>query len=140
MYNSDMKRLSRTEFFKQPVPCLFMKEGEEALKIAVKFNTWSSTMKGSHSDFIYANIGEPEHTCSMHYLSLFEDSEAVKTQSAYQGTGRDGLYDNDEMYLVYDQEDIITILKDIMTCLPKDVLLRECVCNEIKDATMEGLI
>ena len=111
-----MKIISRKEFMKMPVgtvfsyyePCCFR-------DLMVK----ASDLKGWEMDFLYDNIIGGIKTVSSEDFSTkcdqMEMGESVPMDFEY--TSREGLFDDEQLYAVYEKEDIEKLVKRLQKTL-----------------------
>lgn len=72
---------------------------------------------------------EPEHWGSGDEIDLMHDAveKGIRFRLDLEGNEREGLYDDDKLYVIYEEEDVITLIKKLTTSLSgtsvKDKLL-----------------
>ncbi len=114
-----MRIVSKQEFYKLPagtlysnyIPCIF-----EGLKI--KGDTICHD--GEPSDFFYEDlIGNVDVESSEEFCNILEKAVKDKTEFAldFDCGERDGLYDDEDMYAVYNPEEILELSNKIAKCL-----------------------
>lgn len=102
-----MKVFRRKEFLKLP-PGTFYCQGERWAfgNICVKFDTLG------HNDWVYLNFDSIEAFSSIEESELLDEMlDAETSHPLSESAGRDGLFDQDAIFLVYEREDLLKIRK-----------------------------
>lgn len=109
-----MKILNRKDFLKTPrgtvysyyEPCVFK-----------ELNIKTTDNKDYENDFVYFSlIGEFDIEKGKEYSEIcrrMEDGESVL--ASFEETQREGLFDDDQLFLVYEKEDVTNMIQALLT-------------------------
>lgn len=121
-----MKIVNREQFLKLPAYTLFSKYNRDGM---VTYDTGGMvdhlTIKREslENDYFYSDFDIFDYRNFTEFLEKIvqmEDNQGEFPVISYNGhTGRDELYDQDQLFIVYDQKDVETIIKSLQSCLAK---------------------
>lgn len=113
-----MKIITRKEFVKLPAETLFSYyEPCVFTDLMVKNETWF--FDGGGSDFLTDSIiGAIENTSSDDFFEKCERMELGETVPMdFEFTGREGLFDEKQLFAVYEKEDVKKLIDRLQKCL-----------------------
>lgn len=118
-----MRILNRKQFLELPEGVVFAKytpTGEYGM-LCRKFNTFVDG-SGVPSDFDYQNMTSEVGLCGDEFFKVMEDAEENGTSyrlDFYCGN-RDGFFDQDQLFAVWEQQDIESLREYLGTCIGVD--------------------
>lgn len=108
-----MKIINKLEFFKLPAGVLYHEYEPCVFRgLLVKGDSWES-------DYIEMDlIGNIESQNSSQFVDiLYEAEETGKSFNLdFDNYGRNGMFSNDQLYAVYEQEDLNQLIEFLKTC------------------------
>ena len=107
-----MRILNRDEFLKMPEGTLFSK-GQP-----IYFNGLFVKGESMPNDFIYRDLIDWENTGSEDMVSRFyEMVDGKKSFPINEDYGRDGCFNKDDLFLIYEAEDLANLVATILTAM-----------------------
>lgn len=110
-----MRIVKREEFLKLPINTLYRKYKPQFYEdLCIKGETWDSDFlcQELHGD-ISGSTGS-DHNSDLHDMAV--ESGGV-FRFDLDGLGRDGLYDENQLFAIYDNEDIKGLIEKLKICL-----------------------
>ncbi len=110
-----MRIFNRKQFLKTPDNTLFCKVDKDRNldELCIKSESWEA-------DFTVINLNEIEHTsCEDHLnksVSMYGNS-FFSNPMDFESSGRDGLFDEDQMFAVYENDDVKKLILRLALCL-----------------------
>lgn len=103
-----MKVVDRETFLKCPEGTIYCKGGEWYFdQLHVKGETWNNDTGIGLGDWVYLNPSWPAGKNSEECFNILENS--LKTRESFKGDqdwGRDGSFDPDDLFLIYELDDL----------------------------------
>lgn len=99
-------KIVNLEAFRALPPCTFFRKFQPMITgdLEIKFETWEV-------DFISMHVDMPEHNGSDQLFARLE--EMLETGASYpleiDMAGRDGLFEEEQMFLIYEREDLLRL-------------------------------
>lgn len=110
----NMKIVNRKEFLALPENTLFAKCGDHDIgELHIKGETMGN-------DFVSASFKGYEYEEASDFCSKFDKMVEEKIQlpfAPYDDACRDGLFDEDQLFMIYDKEDIKKIIEMLQQCI-----------------------
>lgn len=114
-----MKIVNAEEFLKLPEftlyckyePCIY--QGNMCIKL-------ESIYDGDESiDFFYQTIDQVQHQDSDDWFEKLDEMEEKGSSFPVdkENSSRDGCYDKDQLYMIYEKEDVLAIIEMLISCL-----------------------
>jgi len=113
-----MRIVNKDIFLVQPAGTLFSKYSETRGGIGelmIKSDTWA------HGDFLYQDIRDAiENMGSEDWQDKLDDSQHNGTELAmdFDCLGRDGCFEDDQLYAIWSDEDRLALIKRLEMCGP----------------------
>lgn len=115
-----MKLLSRDEFLKHPAPCVY------AVSSGINDLCFEGPLlktENIENDWYYMDFKTWENSCSQEYFDnhgkMLINKEGFPLD---ESVGRDGMFDDDCIYLVYDNSDVRKMIELLSETLKNDEL------------------
>jgi hypothetical protein len=111
-----MRIINRKEFLELPSGTLFCKYNECCFgDMSIKYDTWKES-----NDFLYVDINDFIYGDSSD--STFDKLEQMKNTGENVSIdldvqSRDGLYEDGQLFAVYDNNDVLHIIEKLKACL-----------------------
>lgn len=104
-------QLPANTLFQKYAPCVF---GDLEIKVCNPIDNWGN-------DFVTQSLTEPCFKDNLgsdkHFEALLKLEEGAEFRLDYDFAGRDGLYDKDQLFAVYDKEDVQKLMDRLKECL-----------------------
>lgn len=121
-----MKIVNAEEFLKLPkftlyceyMPCVY--ESNMCIKLESLYSEYCHDMPdGVYMDFFYQTIDTVENKGSEDWLKKLDEMKEKGSSFPVDkdNSSRDGGYDNDQLYMIYEKEDVIAIIEMLKQCL-----------------------
>lgn len=112
-----MRIVNRKEFLQLPSGILYCKyKHTSAYNICIKYDSWKN-------DWLYQELStlwSPNENDSSELYNKLDKAESDSSYSFKQdldGSQRDGSFDEDQMFLIYEKEDIIKLIEKLKTLI-----------------------
>lgn len=112
-----MRIVNRKEFLQLPSGTLYCKyEHTSAYNISIKYDTWESDWL--HQEL--PTLWSPDESSSS---DLYDKLDKAESDSSYsfsqdlESSNRDGHFDENQMFLIYEKEDIIKLIKKLKSLI-----------------------
>lgn len=111
-----MRIVNRKEFLELPIGTLYSKY-EPCIfgPLSIKYDSWKES-----NDFIYVGLNEFYHGDSSDSTDNKLDemeSTGINVPIDLNSSGRDGLFDDDQLFAVYDNDDIEHLISKLKECI-----------------------
>lgn len=115
-----MRIVNRQKFMELPSGTLYRKfiKPYSFDDVKVKYDSLKSADNSQYSDFVCMPLGDVEFDCTGQYFERLDDMmyQGISYPLDLDCAGRDGCFEQDAMFLVYERDDLIK-LRDFIAAL-----------------------
>ena len=87
-----------------------------------------------YTDFFVSGLNEVTTQSSIDQFDKIEEmmiDGSLSEPMAFDISGRDGMFNDDQMFAIYDTDDLLSMINRLAKCLPKKVI-EALACMEVK--------